>query len=211
MESAGDSAFNRQVQGIVGLDEAGRGPLAGPVYAAAVILPADFPVELLNDSKKLSESRRERAAAIIMERSTWGIAAVEASEIDKINILRASLLAMTRAWEALSATFPEIIQQQPDLSAIADGLYCPELPIPCQALVKADAKVPAVMAASILAKTARDRMMIRYSWFYPEYGYDKHKGYPTKAHREAIARYGPSPIQRMTFSVKREWGMGSGE
>jgi len=202
MESSGDSAFNRRVQGIVGLDEAGRGPLAGPVYAAAVILPADFPVELLNDSKKLSESRRERAAAIIMERSTWGIAAVEASEIDKINILQASLLAMTRAWEALSATFPEIIQQQQDLSAIADGLYCPELPIPCQALVKADAKVPAVMAASILAKTARDRMMIRYSWFYPEYGYDKHKGYPTKTHREAIARYGPSPIQRMTFSVK---------
>jgi len=192
---------------IAGLDEAGRGPLAGPVYAGAVILPPDFPVELLNDSKKLNESRREHAAAIIMEKAVWGIAGVEASEIDKINILRASLLAMTRAWEALSTAFPEILQKagqdKPGISAIADGLYCPELPIPCQALVKADAKIPAVMAASILAKTARDRMMIRYSWFYPEYGYEKHKGYPTKAHREAIALYGPSPIQRMTFTVKQ--------
>jgi len=222
MKSSGTSAlppFGRRVQGIVGLDEAGRGPLAGPVYAAAVILPADFPVEFLNDSKKLTESRRERAAAIIMRKAAWGIAAVEASEIDKINILRASLLAMTRAWEALSAAFPEILQTPRDesglsaitgglsaiagsLSAIADGLYCPELPIPCHALVKADAKIPAVMAASILAKTARDRMMIRYSWFYPEYGYDKHKGYPTKAHREAIARSGPSPIQRKTFGPR---------
>jgi ribonuclease HII len=205
---------------IVGLDEAGRGPLAGPVYAAAVILPVGFPVELLNDSKKLSEKRREEAAAIIMKDATWGIAAAEASEIDRINILQASLLAMTRAWEALRAAFPRILQKSEKdkndhidaaenitavvegLTAIVDGLYCPKLPIPCQALIKADSKVPEVMAASILAKTARDRMMIRYSWFYPEYGYEKHKGYPTKAHREAIARYGPSPIQRTSFTVK---------
>jgi ribonuclease HII len=187
---------------IAGLDEAGRGPLAGPVYAAAVILPSGFPVGLLNDSKKLSEKRREEAAAIIMKDAAWGIASAEAAEIDRINILRASLLAMTRAWHALTAAFPWVMQKPEKNTAIVDGCYCPELPIPCRALVKADTKVPEVMAASILAKIARDRMMIRYSWFYPEYGYEKHKGYPTRAHLEAIARHGPSPIQRTTFTVK---------
>jgi ribonuclease HII len=193
---------------IAGLDEAGRGPLAGPVYAAAVILPRDFPPGVLDDSKKLPEVRREEAAALILEKAAWGIAWAEAAEIDRINILRSSLLAMTRAWEALAAAFPRYAPAASadgaagTITAIADGLYCPELPIPCTALVKADAKVPAVMAASILAKTARDRMMVRYSWLYPEYGYEKHKGYPTKVHREAIARYGPSPIQRLTFTVK---------
>jgi ribonuclease HII len=120
-------------------------------------------------------------------------------EIDTINILRASLLAMKRAYEAMI----DYINLVPaDLSAVIDGLFSPDIPIPCKALVKADSIVPEVMAASILAKTARDRMMERYSWFYPEYGYEKHKGYPTKAHREKIAQYGPSPIQRMTFKVK---------
>ena len=185
----------------VGLDEAGRGPLAGPVYAAAVILPPDFPVETLNDSKKLTEPKRKEAAALIMRRAAWGIACAEASEIDRINILRASLLAMSRAWEALAADFPEAVKEA-GLSAVVDGLYCPSLPIPCKAVVKADAQVPAVMAASILAKTARDRIMEMFSWFYPEYGYEKHKGYPTKAHREAVVRYGPSPIQRLTFTVR---------
>jgi ribonuclease HII len=189
---------------IAGLDEAGRGPLAGPVYAAAVILPRDFPPGVLDDSKKLPEARREEAAALILEKAAWGIAWAEAAEIDRINILRASLLAMTRAWEALAAAFPCCAPPASagTIAAIADGLYCPELPIPCTALVRADAQVPAVMAASILAKTARDRMMVRYARLYPEYGYEKHKGYPTKAHREAIARYGPSPIQRLTFTVK---------
>ncbi|MDR2663722.1 MAG: ribonuclease HII [Treponema sp.] len=190
--------------GIAGLDEAGRGPLAGPVYAAAVILPRDFPPGILGDSKKLTAARREEAAALILEKAAWGIAWAEAAEIDRINILRASLLAMTRAWEALAAAFPRYAPRSSagTIAAVADGLYCPELPISCTALVKADARVPAVMAASILAKTARDRMMVRYNWFYPEYGYEKHKGYPTKAHREAIDRYGPSPIQRLTFTVK---------
>jgi ribonuclease HII len=189
---------------IAGLDEAGRGPLAGPVYAAAVILPRDFPPDVLDDSKKLPAARREEAAALILEKAAWGIAWAEAAEIDRINILRASLLAMTRAWEALVTVFPRYgpPASAGTIAAVADGLYSPELPIPCTALVRADAKVPAVMAASILAKTARDRMMVRYSWLYPEYGYEKHKGYPTKAHREAIARYGPSPIQRLTFTVK---------
>ena len=185
----------------VGLDEAGRGPLAGPVFAAAVILPPDFPVQILNDSKKLTEKKRDEAASFILENTAYGIASTEASEIDKINILQASLLAMTRAWEALCAQFPSIAQDN-DLCAVADGLFCPALPIPCKALVKADAQIPEVMAASILAKTARDRIMKKFSLFYPEYGYEKHKGYPTKAHLEAIAQYGPSPIQRMSYRIK---------
>ena len=186
---------------IAGFDEAGRGPLAGPVYAAAVILPPDFPVHILDDSKKLTEKKREAAAACILQQAAWGIAGAEASEIDKINILQASLLAMSRAWEALVSAFPDSAGKS-NLSAVADGLYCPSLPIPCRAVVKADAQVPAVMAASILAKTARDRIMKKFSWFYPEYGYENHKGYPTRAHLEAIARYGPSPIQRRSFTVK---------
>ena len=186
---------------LVGLDEAGRGPLAGPVYAAAVILPSDFPPQVLNDSKKLTEKKRDKAAFLIQEQAAYGIASAEASEIDKINILQASLLAMTRACEALVAAFPGSVQNS-NLSAVADGLYCPTLPIPCKALVKADSLVPEVMAASILAKTARDKMMKRFSWFYPEYGYEKHKGYPTKAHLELIAQYGTSPIQRLSFKVK---------
>jgi ribonuclease HII len=206
---------------LVGLDEAGRGPLAGPVSAAAVILPEGFPLDILDDSKKLDEEKRNAAAALITEKAAWGIGWAEAPEIDRINILRASLLAMKRAWEALAGAFPEYGRAADKagtdeagtdgtadeaaagpLTAVVDGLYCPDLPIPCQALVKADALVPEVMAASILAKTARDRMMLRYSWFYPEYGYDRHKGYPTKKHREAILRYGPSPIQRQSFTFK---------
>jgi len=186
---------------IAGLDEAGRGPLAGPVYAAAVILPPDFPVEMLNDSKKLTQKTREDTARIILEKSAWGIACAEASEIDRFNILQASLLAMSRAWDALALAFPANAEEK-GLSAIIDGLYCPALPIPCRAMVKADAQIPAVMAASILAKTARDRIMELYSLFYPEYGYDKHKGYPTRRHREAIARFGPSPLQRISFTVR---------
>jgi ribonuclease HII len=149
----------------------------------------------------LNEQKRERAAGLIIRQAAWGIASAEAVEIDRINILQASLLAMTRAWEALVLAFPQYGGQK-TLRAIVDGLHVPPLPLPCEAQVKADARVPEVMAASILAKTARDSMMLRYSWFYPEYGYERHKGYPTKAHREAIARYGPSPIQRMTFTVK---------
>jgi len=192
---------NEQIGLTAGFDEAGRGPLAGPVYAAAVILPSGFPVQLLNDSKKMIEKKREEAALLIMEQAAWGIASAEASEIDAINILQASLLAMSRAWEALTASFPGAAEKT-GLSGVADGLYCPVIPIPCRALVKADALIPEVMAASILAKTARDRMLKRFSWFYPEYGYEKHKGYPTKAHLEAIARYGPSPIQRHSFKVR---------
>jgi ribonuclease HII len=191
---------------ICGLDEAGRGPLAGPVCAAAVVLPPDFDRACLGDSKKLSPRRREAARALICEGAlAWGIGWASAAEIDEINILRASLLAMERAFRAMAlgrqgpAAEGKIPIGLEGLEAIVDGLYVPHIPIPCRALVKADSQIPEVMAASILAKTARDRMMERYSWLYPEYDYDRHKGYPTKAHREKIARHGPSPIQRMSF------------
>jgi ribonuclease HII len=181
-----------------GIDEAGRGPLAGPVCAAAVVLPADFPRDVLGDSKKLSPRKREAARVLIYEKAlAWGIGWASAAEIDELNILRASLLAMRRAYDAMNA--PESLGV---LMAVADGLYTPDLPIPCRAIVRADAQVPEVMAASILAKTARDRMMERYSWLYPQYGYERHKGYPTRYHREQIAVYGPSPIQRKSFRVK---------
>ena len=182
---------------ICGLDEAGRGPLAGPVYAAAVILPDGFPVELLDDSKKLSEEKRMKVLSVIYEGAlAYGLGWAGPSEIDSINILKASLLAMQRAFFAMNYSHPEI-------EAIVDGLYVPDIPVKGRALVKADAQIPAVMAASILAKTARDRVMERYSWIFPEYGYEKHKGYPTKEHFRRIAQYGVSPIQRHSFSINK--------
>ncbi len=178
---------------ICGLDEAGRGPVAGPVAAAAVVLPDDFPLEILDDSKKLTEKRREMAASIIFQRAlAWGVGWASSAEIDDINILRASLLAMERAFS--------LLDYRP-VEAIVDGLHAPRLPIPTRALVKADASVPEVMAASILAKVARDRMMVRWSWIYPEYGFEKHKGYPTAFHVEKIAELGPSPLQRTSFRI----------
>jgi ribonuclease HII len=186
---------------ICGLDEAGRGPLAGPVCAAAVVLPPDFPRSILGDSKKLSQTKRESARTVIMERALgWGIGWASHVEIDELNILRASLLAMCRSFDAMLAAYPGLVSIP--LEAIVDGLHVPDLPIPCRALVKADTLIPEVMAASILAKTARDREMDRYAALYPRYGYEKHRGYPTKAHREAILRWGPSPIQRLKFRVK---------
>jgi ribonuclease HII len=189
---------------ICGIDEAGRGPLAGPVCAAAVALGDGFPVSILNDSKKLPEGKREEARRVICrEALAWGIGWASAAEIDGINILRASLLAMKRAFGAMGrgGVPGEGIDGlvAGGLTAVVDGLYVPDISIPADALVRADAQVPEVMAASILAKTARDRMMLRYSWLYPEYGYDRHKGYPTKDHRERIVRCGPSPIQRTSF------------
>ncbi|MDR2618641.1 MAG: ribonuclease HII [Treponema sp.] len=188
---------------ICGIDEAGRGPLAGPVCAAAVALPDDFPFEILGDSKKLSSRARETARGIICEKATaWGVGWAYAAEIDRINILQASLLAMKRAYEDLLERSKKTGQETRNYTAVIDGLYAPDIPAPCTPLVKADSIVPEVMAASILAKTSRDRMMDFYALFYPQYGYEKHKGYPTKAHRAAILKYGPSPIQRMSFSVK---------
>lgn len=195
---------------ICGLDEAGRGPLAGPVSAGAVILPKDFPFELLNDSKKLSEKKRELAETVIKKKACWAVSFVDHETIDRINILEASMLAMKNAYLAMLEKLPQWLKEQniegeiPDnlnliLNAVADGTKCPEIPCKVRCEVKADGKYPEVMAASILAKVARDRLMLEYDRQYPEYGYAKHKGYPTKAHREICRKIGPSPIQRLTF------------
>ena len=194
-----------------GMDEAGRGPLAGPVTAGCVILPADFPLELLNDSKKLSEKKREAAELIIKEKACWGFARIEHDEIDKINILQASLKAMSLAFNDMVAKLPEWITQNKQsvatdkellscIQAIADGTFCPAVPCSVRAEAKADANYPCVMGASIIAKVGRDRIMQDYDSLYPGYGYAKHKGYPTKAHVEACRRLGLSPIQRQSFS-----------
>ena len=190
----------------VGFDEAGRGPLAGPVCAAAVILPSDFPLEILNDSKKLSEKKRLLAETIIKEKACYGISLVDHKKIDDINILEASMLAMKNAFDEMIKKLPVWCQTQDikepllsQISGITDGTRCPDVPIECCCEPKADGKYPCVMAASILAKTCRDRLMLEMDKKYPEYGYAKHKGYPTKAHREVCHKIGPSPIQRLTF------------
>ena len=190
----------------VGFDEAGRGPLAGPVCAAAVILPSDFPLEILNDSKKLSEKKKLLAETIIKEKACYGISLVDHKKIDEINILEASMLAMKNAFDEMIKKLPVWCQTQDikepllsQISGITDGTRCPDVPIECRCEPKADGKYPCVMAASILAKTCRDRLMLEMDKKYPEYGYAKHKGYPTKAHREVCHKIGPSPIQRLTF------------
>jgi len=179
---------------ICGIDEAGRGPIAGPVSAAAVILPPDFPRDIVNDSKRMSPSLREKAFfRMLAMKVPMGIGWAWPGEIDRINIHRATLLAMSRAFEAMDCLPDEVI---------VDGLHVPGIPVPARAIVKADASVPEVMAASIVAKVVRDRWMMRYSWFEPEYGYERHKGYPTRNHREVCLRLGPSPIQRLSFRIR---------
>lgn len=177
---------------ICGADEAGRGPLAGPVFAAAVILPRDEEIKGLDDSKKLTEKRREKLYDEIVSRAvSWSVQMVDAAEIDRINILQASMLAMKRAIESLSPT--------PDMAYI-DGNRTPELRlIPAQAVVKGDGKSACIAAASILAKVSRDRYMLGLHGQYPMYGFDRHKGYPTRLHYEMLGRYGPSPVHRRTF------------
>lgn len=193
-----------------GFDEAGRGPLAGPVAAGAVILPKDFPVEILNDSKKLSEKKRAAAEKIIMEKACWGLGLVDHKTIDEINILQASMLAMKKAYGMMKEKLPAWLKSQKIefgadssldsvISAITDGTSCPDVPCEVRCEAKADGKYPEVMAASIIAKVERDKIMLEYDKIYPEYGYARHKGYPTKAHREICRRIGPSPIQRLTF------------
>jgi len=181
---------------ICGVDEAGRGPLAGPVSAAAVILDPANPIEGLADSKKLSEKQRDRLAPIIRERAlAWAVAYAEVDEIDELNILQATLLAMKRAVQALH------IQPQ---QVLVDGLYCPQTGIPSQAIVKGDSKVAAISAASILAKTARDELMLKLHEQYPQYGFDGHKGYPTASHIAALREYGVSDVHRRSFRPVRE-------
>ena len=180
-----------------GSDEAGRGPLAGPVVAAAVILPEGFPLDILDDSKKLSERKRKEAERIIKEKAIWAVASVSHKDIDRINILNASMLAMRKAYEKVRKIM------QPDI-LLVDGNRKPDVDIPCSAIVKGDSKVPEIMAASILAKCERDRLMELAARKWPAYGYDRHKGYPTKAHVKAIEENGPSPIERMSFHVGGE-------
>lgn len=180
---------------ICGVDEAGRGPLAGAVFAAAVILDRERPIHGLADSKKLSEKKRGQLAAEIREHAlAWFIASAEVEEIDCINILQASLLAMRRAVEGLT-----IIPSE----ALIDGLYCPKLSIPSRAIVRGDSSVAEISAASILAKTARDADMLRLHQEYPQYGFDRHKGYPTAMHLEALRCHGVSEIHRKSFAPVR--------
>jgi len=182
------------LEGLVcGVDEAGRGPIAGPVAAAAVILPPDFPGGILADSKALSEKRRESAAATIRARAVaWAVGWATHEEIDSLNIHKATLLAMRRAVESLAVRPTRVL---------VDGLFCPETGIPSTAIVKGDGKVPQIMAASIIAKTARDAWMKEYSRVEPAYGFEKHKGYPTVQHRAAVLRIGPSRIHRRSFRI----------
>jgi ribonuclease HII len=181
---------------ICGVDEAGRGPLAGPVSAAAVILDQTRPIEGLADSKKLSEKQRDLLAPIIRERAlAWAVAYAEVAEIDRLNILQATLLAMRRAVMALP------LQPQ---QVLVDGLYCPQTGISSQAIVKGDSKVATISAASILAKTARDELMLRLHEQYPQYGFDGHKGYPTAGHLAALREHGVSEVHRRSFRPVRE-------
>lgn len=177
---------------ICGVDEAGRGPLAGPVYAAAVILNPARPIPGLNDSKKLTAQRRADLEVQIVERArAYAVGFATAEEIDSINILQASLLAMRRAIMALCVMPDEVL---------VDGLHCPKLTMPSRAIVQGDALEPAISAASILAKTARDRELRRLHDIYPQYGFDRHKGYPTAMHLEALAQYGICPEHRLSYA-----------
>lgn len=187
---------------ICGIDEAGRGPLAGPVYAAAVILPSSFPLDGLDDSKALSPSRRESAFSLITRSAlAWAIDWASPHEIDELNILGATFLAMKRAHAALLDELGRRDLEAPR-ETLVDGNRLPPLEGRARSVVGGDALVPAIMAASILAKVARDLQMERFDWLYPEYGYARHKGYPTKAHRQILLERGPSPIQRGSFRVR---------
>jgi len=181
---------------VAGVDEAGRGPLAGPVVVAAVVLNPDQPLVGLDDSKKLSEKRREALFPLIMERSlAWAVVAIEVEEIDRINILQATLLGMRKAVEQLVP---------PPSLALIDGNRAPALKCAVRTIVGGDSLEPAISAASILAKVARDRLMQKLHFDYPDYGFDRHKGYPTVDHLARLNRYGPCPIHRRSFApVKR--------
>lgn len=179
---------------ICGVDEAGRGPLAGPVFASAVILPRGLIIPGLNDSKKISEKKRDELFDLICEKAlAWGIGQASVEEIEKNNILNATYLAMNRAIEMMPL--------QPEL-ALIDGNRSAGIVFPCRTVIKGDAQCADIAAASILAKVSRDRLMYSIAEKYPEYGFEKHKGYGTKAHYDAIREYGPCPIHRLSFLRK---------
>lgn len=180
---------------VCGVDEAGRGPLAGPVFAAAVILHPDRPIEGLRDSKKLTAERRDELALLIREHAlAWAIAECSHEEIDKVNILQATMLAMKRAIEAL-ATVPTV--------ALIDGNRSPMMAIRCCPIIEGDDKVHAISAASILAKTARDAALVLLHQQYPEYAFDQHKGYGTALHLQRLKEHGASPVHRRSFAPVR--------
>lgn len=188
-----------QNQLICGVDEAGRGPLAGAVYAAAVILNPEKSIMGLADSKKLSEKRRDALALEIKEHAfAWAIAYSTVEEIDELNILQASLLAMKRAVESVQASLVEIAPL--NLLVQVDGNQRPKVSLPCEAIVKGDSKVQAISAASILAKTARDAALYDLDRQYPMYGFAQHKGYPTAAHIALLRQHGVSPVHRRSYA-----------
>ena len=180
---------------ICGVDEAGRGPLAGPVFAAAVILDPEHPIDGLRDSKKLSAARRDQLAPLIKRNAlAWAVAQCSEAEIDELNILQASMLAMRRAVEALS-TAPTL--------ALIDGNRCPLMLVRAMAIIGGDDKVDAISAASILAKTARDAALVALHQIHPQYGFDQHKGYPTALHLERLREHGVSAVHRRSYAPVR--------
>ena len=188
------SHFDRGVRLICGVDEAGRGPLAGPVCAAAVILPPDLEIPGLNDSKKLTDKRRRELFPIIKEQAVaYGIGLASHEEIDGINILQATYLAMERAINALTV--------KPEL-ALIDGNRAKDFGLPVETVVKGDSRSASIAAASVLAKVTRDDLMLELAQQYPQYGFEIHKGYGTKAHYAALTAHGPCPVHRMTFLKK---------
>lgn len=187
-------ALAKGYKSVCGVDEAGRGPLAGPVCAAAVILPEGVIIDGVNDSKKLSEKKRESLFDVIREQAlSYSIAYATVDEIEEINILNATMLAMRRAIEGLDIKADY---------AMIDGNKIPPIDIDAECIVKGDAKSMSIACASILAKVSRDRLLYKYAEEYPMYGFDKHKGYGTKVHREAILKYGPCPYHRKSFLKK---------
>ena len=189
-----ENIMSKGFQIVCGVDEAGRGPLAGPVCAAAVILPAYAEIPGLNDSKKLSDKKRRELFPVICEKAlAYGIAFSDEKEIDEINILQATFVAMKRAVEMLSVK-PDYI--------LVDGNKIPAFDIPAQSVVKGDSLSASIAAASVLAKVTRDDLMLKMAEQYPVYGFDIHKGYGTKAHYDALTKHGPSPIHRLTFLKK---------
>lgn len=196
MNNTSLSLFDYASEVICGVDEAGRGPLAGPVFAAAVILDPAREIQGLRDSKKLTEARRDELAIEIKAKAlAWSIAQCNENEIDTLNILQATMLAMRRAVEGLKVV--------PTL-ALIDGNRCPVIPIRSEAIVKGDDKVPAISAASILAKTARDAALVMLHEQYPHYAFDQHKGYPTALHLERLRKHGVSPVHRKSYAPVRE-------
>ena len=181
---------------LAGVDEAGRGPLAGPVISAAVILDPERPVAGLADSKKLTVKQREKLYdEIVVSAKAWSVGRAEVEEIDRLNILWATMLSMQRAVAALAVTPAKVL---------IDGNRCPELDCPTEAIVKGDQKVAEISAASIIAKVTRDREMLALHEAYPQFGFDRHMGYPTVMHREMLAKHGPCPCHRMSYAPVRQ-------